>query len=52
MLTIPKILNMESRAFLLDILQASRGGQLPIDVLDPCKKLALNLSLTLSYGTR
>ncbi|KAM0335654.1 hypothetical protein ACHAQA_000703 [Verticillium albo-atrum] len=46
------ILNLESRAFLLDILKGCQGGETPIDILDPARKLALNLSLTLAYGTR
>ncbi|CAG9990955.1 unnamed protein product, partial [Clonostachys byssicola] len=47
------ILNLESRAFLNDLLAASKGGtQTSTNVLDICQKFALNLSLTLSYGTR
>ncbi|CAH0058145.1 unnamed protein product, partial [Clonostachys solani] len=47
------ILNLESRAFLNDLLAASKGGtQNSTNVLDVCQKFALNLSLTLSYGTR
>ncbi|KAK7222538.1 hypothetical protein V2G26_010541 [Clonostachys chloroleuca] len=47
------ILNLESRAFLNDLLAASKGGtQSSTNVLDVCQKFALNLSLTLSYGTR
>ncbi|CAH0027119.1 unnamed protein product [Clonostachys rhizophaga] len=47
------ILNLESRAFLNDLLAASKGGaQSSTNVLDICQKFALNLSLTLSYGTR
>ncbi|KAF7562302.1 hypothetical protein G7046_g1809 [Stylonectria norvegica] len=46
------ILNLESRAFLKDILAACGNGKVPVNALAPCHKLALNLSLTLSYGTR
>ncbi|KAF4119959.1 3-hydroxyphenylacetate 6-hydroxylase [Geosmithia morbida] len=47
------ILDLESRAFLQDLITASRGGtESSINVLDACHKFALNLSLTLSYGTR
>ncbi|KAJ3550168.1 hypothetical protein NM208_g118 [Fusarium decemcellulare] len=46
------ILDLESRAFLRDILRTCGDGAEAIDMLDTCHKLALNLSLTLSYGTR
>ncbi|KAH9909728.1 cytochrome P450 [Xylariomycetidae sp. FL2044] len=46
------ILDLESRAFLLDILSSCKGGKEPLDVLDTARKFALNLSLTLAYGTR
>ncbi|OHW98760.1 cytochrome p450 [Colletotrichum incanum] len=46
------ILNLESRAFLRDILSICQNGKVPVNVLDPARKFALNLSLTLSYGTR
>ncbi|KAI0173366.1 cytochrome P450 [Hypoxylon sp. FL1284] len=46
------ILDLESRAFLLDILSSCKGGEVSVDVLDLTRKFALNLSLTLAYGTR
>ncbi|KZL74071.1 3-hydroxyphenylacetate 6 hydroxylase [Colletotrichum tofieldiae] len=46
------ILNLESRAFLRDIFSICQNGKVPVNVLDPARKFALNLSLTLSYGTR
>ncbi|KAI1073825.1 cytochrome P450 [Whalleya microplaca] len=46
------ILDLESRAFLLDILSSCKGGKEPLDVLNIARKFALNLSLTLAYGTR
>ncbi|KAI1461872.1 cytochrome P450 [Annulohypoxylon moriforme] len=46
------ILDLESRAFILDILSSCGGGKESVDVLDLVRKFALNLSLTLAYGTR
>ncbi|KAI5866824.1 cytochrome P450 [Durotheca rogersii] len=46
------ILDLESRAFILDILSSCKGGKASVDVLDLTRKFALNLSLTLAYGTR
>ncbi|KAI6085468.1 cytochrome P450 [Hypoxylon rubiginosum] len=46
------ILDLESRAFILDILSSCKGGKESVDVLDLTRKFALNLSLTLAYGTR
>ncbi|KAI2473612.1 cytochrome P450 [Annulohypoxylon bovei var. microspora] len=46
------ILDLESRAFILDILSSCEGGRESVDVLDLTRKFALNLSLTLAYGTR
>ncbi|ETN44575.1 uncharacterized protein HMPREF1541_10245 [Cyphellophora europaea CBS 101466] len=46
------ILDLESRAFLRDILSSCTSGEDYTDVLDPSRKYALNLSLTVSYGTR
>ncbi|KAI0004414.1 cytochrome P450 [Xylariaceae sp. FL0662B] len=46
------IIDLESRAFLLDILSNCKGGKEPLDVLNIARKFALNLSLTLAYGTR
>ena len=47
-----KILDLESRAFLQDILSSCTSMEDRVDFVDPCRKFALNLSLTLSYGTR
>ncbi|SPO05191.1 related to cytochrome P450 phenylacetate hydroxylase [Cephalotrichum gorgonifer] len=46
------ILGLESRAFLLDILRGCQGGKVALDVIGPARKFAMNLSLTVSYGTR
>ncbi|KAI1645519.1 cytochrome P450 [Daldinia loculata] len=46
------ILDLESRALTLDILSSCKGGDASVDVLDLTRKFALNLSLTLAYGTR
>ncbi|KAF4956253.1 hypothetical protein FSARC_11652 [Fusarium sarcochroum] len=46
------ILDLESRAFLSDVLANCGHGTEAVDMLNACHKLALNLSLTLSYGTR
>ncbi|KAI2623627.1 cytochrome P450 [Hypomontagnella submonticulosa] len=46
------ILDLESRAFILDILSSCKGGNVSVDILDLTRKFALNLSLTLAYGTR
>ncbi|OBR02520.1 Cytochrome P450 2H2 [Colletotrichum higginsianum IMI 349063] len=46
------ILNLESRAFLRDILATCQNGTVAVNILDPARKFSLNLSLTLSYGTR
>ncbi|KAI0846810.1 cytochrome P450 [Daldinia vernicosa] len=46
------ILDLESRALTLDILSSCQGGDASVDVLDLTRKFALNLSLTLAYGTR
>ncbi|KAI2781638.1 cytochrome P450 [Daldinia loculata] len=46
------ILDLESRALTLDILSSCKGGDVSVDVLDLTRKFALNLSLTLAYGTR
>lgn len=42
---------MESRAFLSDIFVACQNDP-TVDMFDLSRKFALNLSLTLSYGTR
>jgi hypothetical protein len=48
-----QILDLESRAFLRDLRAASEHGtKTSVDILNVCQKFALNLSLTLSYGTR
>ncbi|OTB11814.1 hypothetical protein K445DRAFT_306763 [Daldinia sp. EC12] len=46
------ILDLESRALTLDILSSCKNGNVSVDVLDLTRKFALNLSLTLAYGTR
>ncbi|OTB05988.1 hypothetical protein M426DRAFT_72556 [Hypoxylon sp. CI-4A] len=46
------ILDLESRAFISDILASCKGGKVSVDILDLTRKFALNLSLTLAYGTR
>ncbi|KAI1255215.1 hypothetical protein MGN70_003279 [Eutypa lata] len=46
------ILDLESRAFIQDMLATCKGGKESVDILDPTRKFALNLSLTLAYGTR
>ncbi|KAK7757796.1 hypothetical protein SLS62_000174 [Diatrype stigma] len=46
------ILDLESRAFIQDMLASCKGGKDSVDILDPTRKFALNLSLTLAYGTR
>ncbi|KAI0889734.1 cytochrome P450 [Annulohypoxylon maeteangense] len=46
------ILDLESRAFIADILSSCGGGKETVHVLDLARKFALNLSLTLAYGTR
>ncbi|KAI1383441.1 cytochrome P450 [Hypoxylon trugodes] len=46
------ILDLESRAFILDVLSSCKGGEISVDILDLTRKFALNLSLTLAYGTR
>ncbi|KAF3062034.1 3-hydroxyphenylacetate 6-hydroxylase [Daldinia childiae] len=46
------ILDLESRALTGDILSSCKGGDVSVDVLDLTRKFALNLSLTLAYGTR
>jgi hypothetical protein len=47
-----KILNIESRAWLLDILRGCDDGKIALDVMLPARKFAINVSLTVSYGTR
>ncbi|CAI6094500.1 unnamed protein product [Clonostachys chloroleuca] len=46
------ILNLEAREFLRDIYLASEGSDGAIDFRSPVRHFALNLSLTLNYGTR
>ncbi|OTA64759.1 cytochrome P450 [Hypoxylon sp. EC38] len=46
------ILDLESRALILDILSSCKDGKVSVDILDLTRKFALNLSLTLAYGTR
>ncbi|KAI1382926.1 cytochrome P450 [Hypoxylon trugodes] len=47
------ILNLESRAFLADILDASlSANNNTVDFRDAVRKFAMNLVLTLNYGTR
>lgn len=46
------ILNLESREFLKDIYTESRDGSVEIDFRPAVRRFALNLSLTLNYGTR
>ncbi|KAI8956492.1 cytochrome P450 [Daldinia sp. FL1419] len=46
------ILDLESRALTLDVLSSCKGGDASVDILDLTRKFALNLSLTLAYGTR
>ncbi|KAH8690458.1 cytochrome P450 [Talaromyces proteolyticus] len=46
------ILNKESRAWLVDLLRDCDGGNTALDVMLPARKFAINLSLTVSYGTR
>ncbi|KAI1105540.1 cytochrome P450 [Jackrogersella minutella] len=46
------ILDLESRAFILDILSSCKDGKVSVDMFDLTRKFALNLSLTLAYGTR
>ncbi len=46
------ILNLEAREFLRDLSSASSDGSVEIDFSLPVKRFALNLSLTLNYGTR
>ncbi|KAI8286919.1 3-hydroxyphenylacetate 6 hydroxylase [Colletotrichum sp. SAR11_57] len=46
------ILNLEAREFLGDIYSESRDGSIAIDFRPAVRRFALNLSLTLNYGTR
>lgn len=46
------ILNLEVREFLRDIYSESRDGSIAIDFRPAVRRFALNLSLTLNYGTR
>ncbi|KAF4930353.1 3-hydroxyphenylacetate 6-hydroxylase [Colletotrichum viniferum] len=46
------ILNLEAREFLRDIYSESRDGSIAIDFRPAVRRFALNLSLTLNYGTR
>ncbi|KAF0325143.1 3-hydroxyphenylacetate 6 hydroxylase [Colletotrichum asianum] len=46
------ILNLEAREFLRDIHSESRDGSIAIDFRPAVRRFALNLSLTLNYGTR
>lgn len=45
------ILNLEAREFLRDLNSECRDGSVEIDFSLPVKRFALNLSLTLNYGT-
>ncbi|XDG05335.1 hypothetical protein ABKA04_004950 [Annulohypoxylon sp. FPYF3050] len=46
------ILNLEAREFLRDLYLACRDGAVEIDFRPAVRRFALNLSLTLNYGTR
>ncbi|KAF4119664.1 3-hydroxyphenylacetate 6-hydroxylase [Geosmithia morbida] len=46
------IVNLESREFIREILDESRGGTVDVDFRLPVKRFSLNLVLTLNYGTR
>ncbi|KAI1459621.1 cytochrome P450 [Annulohypoxylon moriforme] len=46
------ILNLEAREFLKDLYAACRDGAIEIDFRPAVRRFALNLSLTLNYGTR
>ncbi|KAH0423404.1 hypothetical protein CcaCcLH18_12186 [Colletotrichum camelliae] len=46
------ILNLEAREFLRDLYSESRDGSVEIDFRPAVRRFALNLSLTLNYGTR
>ncbi|KAI1086277.1 cytochrome P450 [Rostrohypoxylon terebratum] len=46
------ILNLEAREFLRDLYLACRDGAIEIDFRPAVRRFALNLSLTLNYGTR
>ncbi|KAI1759521.1 cytochrome P450 [Hypoxylon sp. FL1150] len=47
------IINLESRAFITDMLDASLGNKSnTVDFRDAVRKFAMNLVLTLNYGTR
>ncbi|KAI1207858.1 cytochrome P450 [Annulohypoxylon truncatum] len=46
------ILNLEAREFLKDLYLACRDGAVGIDFRPAARHFALNLSLTLNYGTR
>ncbi|KAJ9145063.1 Cytochrome P450 [Pleurostoma richardsiae] len=46
------ILNLEAREFLRDLYGECRDGSIEIDFRPAVKRFALNLSLTLNYGTR
>ncbi|KAF3392998.1 3-hydroxyphenylacetate 6-hydroxylase [Talaromyces pinophilus] len=46
------VLNKESRAYLLDLLRDCDNGNTALDLMLPARKFAINLSLTVSYGTR
>ncbi|KAL0940399.1 uncharacterized protein CTRU02_203162 [Colletotrichum truncatum] len=46
------ILNLEAREFLKDLYSECRDGSVEIDFRPAVRRFALNLSLTLNYGTR
>ncbi|GKT76670.1 3-hydroxyphenylacetate 6 hydroxylase [Colletotrichum tofieldiae] len=46
------ILNLEAREFLKDLYSECRNGSVDIDFRPAVRRFALNLSLTLNYGTR
>ncbi|KXH43795.1 hypothetical protein CNYM01_05723 [Colletotrichum nymphaeae SA-01] len=46
------ILNMEAREFLKDLYEECCGGSVDLDFRPAVRRFALNLSLTLNYGTR
>ncbi|KAI0886558.1 cytochrome P450 [Annulohypoxylon maeteangense] len=50
--TYSPILNFEAREFLRDLYSSCRDGSVEIDFQPAARRFALNLSLTLNYGTR
>ncbi|KAK1460181.1 hypothetical protein CMEL01_03180 [Colletotrichum melonis] len=46
------ILNLEAREFLKDLYEECCGGSVDLDFRPAVRRFALNLSLTLNYGTR